>query len=119
MRIIELSSLTVWVYSNSAGADKGGGCGDVYYISVCGQAIFSRVALPDVSGHGAEVSAPAKVLHALMRQHINMLTVESCPIVLRNSCRRSKVFCSCRPCTAQLQRAVLERRSRLSLRHYS
>jgi sigma-B regulation protein RsbU (phosphoserine phosphatase) len=74
MRAIELSGLTVWVYSNVAGAEDGsggGGGGDVYYISLCGQAILSRVALADVSGHGAEVSAPAQVLHALMREHIN------------------------------------------------
>ena len=65
MRAIELSGLTVWVYSNVAGAEDasgGGGGGDVYYISLCGQAILSRVALADVSGHGAEVSAPAQVL---------------------------------------------------------
>jgi sigma-B regulation protein RsbU (phosphoserine phosphatase) len=74
MRTIELSGLTVWVYSNAAGAEDGrggGGGGDVYYISVCGQAILSRIALADVSGHGAEVSASAQVLHALMREHIN------------------------------------------------
>ena len=74
MRTIELSGLTVWVYSKPAGAGEGrggGGGGDVYYISECGQAILSRVALADVSGHGAEVSAPAQVLHALMREHIN------------------------------------------------
>jgi sigma-B regulation protein RsbU (phosphoserine phosphatase) len=74
MRTIKLSGLTAWVYSNAAGAEDGrggGGGGDVYYISVCGQAILSRVALADVSGHGAEVSAPAQVLHALMREHIN------------------------------------------------
>jgi len=31
------SGLTVWVYSNSAGTDNGGGGGDVYYISVFGE----------------------------------------------------------------------------------
>jgi len=71
MRTVGLSGLTAWVYSNSAGADNGGGGGDVYYISVCGQASLSRVALADVSGHGAEVSVPAQLLHALMREHIN------------------------------------------------
>jgi sigma-B regulation protein RsbU (phosphoserine phosphatase) len=73
LRTVELSGLTVWVYSNVAGAEdgRGGGGGDVYYISVCGQAILSRVALADVSGHGAEVNGPAQVLHALMREHIN------------------------------------------------
>ena len=72
MRTVELSGLTAWVYSNPVGARDGkGGGGDVHYLSVCGQAMLSRVALADVSGHGAEVSAPAEVLHALMREHIN------------------------------------------------
>ena len=69
VRTIELPGLTAWVYSSSAGADNEGG--DVYYVSLCGQAVLSRVALADVSGHGADVSAPAQLLHALMREHIN------------------------------------------------
>ena len=68
-RTVELLDLTAWVYSNPAGSQDAGG--DIYYLSVCGQAVLSRVILADVSGHGAEVSAPAQVLHALMREHIN------------------------------------------------
>ena len=68
-RTVELSDLTAWVYSNPAGTQHRGG--DVHYLSVCGQAVLSRIVLADVSGHGAEVSAPAQVLHALMREHIN------------------------------------------------
>jgi serine phosphatase RsbU (regulator of sigma subunit) len=68
-RTIELPELTAWLYSNPAGTQGGGG--DVHYLSVCGQAVLSRVVLADVSGHGAEVSAPAQLLHELMREHIN------------------------------------------------
>src|SRR2546426_438242 len=68
-RTVELPDLTVWVYSRPAGEQDRGG--DVHYLSVCGQAVLSRVVLADVSGHGSEVSAPAQVLHALMREHIN------------------------------------------------
>ena len=68
-RTVELSNLKAWVYSNPVGAQHRGG--DVHYLSVCGQAVLSRVVLADVSGHGAEVSAPAQVLLALMREHIN------------------------------------------------
>lgn len=68
-RTVELSNLTAWVYSNPIGDQHRGG--DVHYLSVCGQAALSRVALADVSGHGAEVSAQASVLHALMQEHVN------------------------------------------------
>src|SRR6266581_1323848 len=68
-RTVELLDLTAWVYSNPAGSQDAGG--DIYYLSVCGQAVLSRVILADVSGHGSQVSAPAQVLHALMREHIN------------------------------------------------
>ena len=68
-RTVELPDLTAWVYSRPAGEQDHGG--DVHYLSVCGQAVLSRVVLADVSGHGSEVSAPAQVLHALMREHIN------------------------------------------------
>ena len=68
-RTVELPDLTAWVYSNPAGRQAGGG--DVHYLSVCGQAVLSRVVLADVSGHGAEVSPSAQLLHDLMHEHIN------------------------------------------------
>ena len=68
IRTVELPELTAWVYSKPAGGEDGG---DVHYLSVCGQAVLSRVVLADVSGHGAQVSGAAQLLHALMREHIN------------------------------------------------
>jgi phosphoserine phosphatase RsbU/P len=68
IRTVDLPELTVWIYSKPA---EGEGGGDVHYLSVCGEAVLSRVVLADVSGHGAEVSSSAELLHALMREHIN------------------------------------------------
>jgi phosphoserine phosphatase RsbU/P len=68
IRTVELPELMAWVYSKPAEAEDGG---DVHYLSVCGQSVLSRVVLADVSGHGAQVSNSAQLLHALMREHIN------------------------------------------------
>jgi serine phosphatase RsbU (regulator of sigma subunit) len=68
VRTVELPELTAWVYSKPLEAEHGG---DVHYLSVCGQAVLSRVVLADVSGHGVQVSASAQLLHSLMREHIN------------------------------------------------
>jgi len=67
-RTVELPELTAWVYSKPAEGEDGG---DVHYLSVCGQAVLSRVVLADVSGHGPQVSGSARLLHELMREHIN------------------------------------------------
>lgn len=68
LRTVDLPGLQAWVYSNPLGTKSGG---DVHYFSVCGQEVLSRIALADVSGHGAEVSARAEVLHGLIQKHIN------------------------------------------------
>src|SRR5881296_1010454 len=68
VRTVELPELAAWVYSKPLGAEDGG---DVHYLSVCGQAVLSRIVLADVSGHGAQVSVSAQLLHALMREHVN------------------------------------------------
>jgi phosphoserine phosphatase RsbU/P len=68
VQTVELPDLRAWVYSRPMWAEIGG---DVHYLSVCGQAVLSRVVLADVSGHGNHVSNSAQLLHALMRAHIN------------------------------------------------
>jgi phosphoserine phosphatase RsbU/P len=68
IQTVELPDLRARVYSRPMGAEIGG---DVHYLSVCGQAVLSRVVLADVSGHGNHVSNSAQLLHALMRAHIN------------------------------------------------
>jgi serine phosphatase RsbU (regulator of sigma subunit) len=68
IRNVDLPELTAWVYSKPLEAEDGG---DVHYLSVCGQAVLSRVVLADVSGHGVGAGTSAQLLHALMREHIN------------------------------------------------
>jgi serine phosphatase RsbU (regulator of sigma subunit) len=68
-RTVDLLDLTAWVYSNPV--DGHGSGGDVHFLSVCGNAVLSRVVLADVSGHGTQVTGPAQVLHEMIREHIN------------------------------------------------
>ena len=70
VRTVEMPSITAWVASLPLNKDEGGG--DLYYMSVCGHNLISRVALADVSGHGAGVSATTETLQRLMRQNINV-----------------------------------------------
>jgi len=70
-REVELPGLAGWVYSAPLEPSSGGG--DVCYFSVCNAGLLSRVALADVSGHGAVVSSVAGMLLGLMRKHINTL----------------------------------------------
>lgn len=58
-----------WVYSTAAGPSKEGG--DVHYLSVCRRCVLSRVALADVSGHGAAVASFAAHLSVLMERHLH------------------------------------------------
>lgn len=69
VRALQLSSLTAWVASLPLNEDEGGG--DLYYMSICGHDVISRVALADVSGHGRTVSATTEVLHRLFRENID------------------------------------------------
>jgi phosphoserine phosphatase RsbU/P len=70
VRAVQLSSLTAWVASLPLNEGEGGG--DLYYMSVCGNDLISRVALADVSGHGRMVSATTEVLHRLFRENIDI-----------------------------------------------
>jgi sigma-B regulation protein RsbU (phosphoserine phosphatase) len=69
--LVELPGLAAWVYSVSAGTDHAGG--DVHYLSVCPSCIVSRIALADVSGHGATVAALGDKLRELMTVHLREL----------------------------------------------
>ena len=70
-RLVELPGLVAWVYSVPSGTGDAGG--DVHYVSVCPGCIVSRIALADVSGHGAAVKALGEKLQALMQQHLRAL----------------------------------------------
>jgi phosphoserine phosphatase RsbU/P len=69
-RTVNMPSMSAWVASIPL--NEGAGGGDLYYMSVCGPGLISRVALADVSGHGVAASATAESLERLMREYINV-----------------------------------------------
>jgi serine phosphatase RsbU (regulator of sigma subunit) len=61
--------LDAWVHSRPfQGAEHGG---DVYYVSLCGGGVITRLVVADVSGHGAAVAEFSGSLRGLMRRNIN------------------------------------------------
>ena len=69
--LIEMPGLRAWVHSVPSGSSEGGG--DVHYVSVCPSCIVSRIALADVSGHGAAVVALGEKLRELMVRYLREL----------------------------------------------
>lgn len=49
----------------------GGRGGDVYFLSVCGSGLLTRVCLADIAGHGASVEALGRQVHGLLERHVN------------------------------------------------
>ncbi len=66
---VSVPGLDAWVYSRPHAGDERGG--DIHYISMCGSGRVTRLAVADVSGHGAVVDGLATSLRTLMRRHIN------------------------------------------------
>lgn len=66
---LELPGLLAWVDSHPHQAGESGG--DVHYLSACNNGVVARIALADVSGHGAQVARLAERLRELMRQYVN------------------------------------------------
>lgn len=67
--LLELPGLLAWV--DSAPYNEATEGGDLHYLSACNNGAVARVALADVSGHGAEVSGIAENLRRLMREYVN------------------------------------------------
>ena len=67
---VRTPGLDMYVQSWPHHGDVGG---DIHYFSVCGSGRVTRLAIADVSGHGAEASEAAVWLRGLMRKHINVL----------------------------------------------
>lgn len=67
---IKSPGMDTWVTSRPHRGEAGG---DVYYFSMCGSGRVTRLAMADISGHGAEADATARWLRGLMRKHINLL----------------------------------------------
>jgi phosphoserine phosphatase RsbU/P len=66
---VAMPGLNAWVYGRPhAGADSGG---DIYYLSLCGGGVITRLIIADVSGHGTPVASFSRSLRELMRKNIN------------------------------------------------
>jgi serine phosphatase RsbU (regulator of sigma subunit) len=61
--------LDLWVYSQPFRGEEEGG--DVYYVSLCGGGLITRIAVADVSGHGRSVAGFSSSLRAIIRRNIN------------------------------------------------
>ena len=68
-RAIATPGLDLWVFSQPFGGDEQGG--DVYYVTLCGGGLITRIVVADVSGHGASVAEFSSSLRALLRKNIN------------------------------------------------
>jgi serine phosphatase RsbU (regulator of sigma subunit) len=68
---IHAPGVDLWI--DSCPLESGQGGGDVHYVSTCGGGQVTRLALADVSGHGASVDGLAVFLRKLMRKYINTL----------------------------------------------
>jgi phosphoserine phosphatase RsbU/P len=62
------SGIRASLYSSSC---EGGRGGDVYYFSVCGHNVLTRVALADVTGHGERVSRVSQWLYDSLAARMN------------------------------------------------
>ena len=61
--------LDLWVFSRPFQGDEQGG--DVYYVTLCGGGLITRIVVADVSGHGASVAEFSSSLRTLLRKNIN------------------------------------------------
>lgn len=64
----ETSGIRASLYSSSCAGGRGG---DVYYFSVCGSNVLTRVALADVTGHGERVSRVSQWLYDSLAARMN------------------------------------------------
>jgi sigma-B regulation protein RsbU (phosphoserine phosphatase) len=56
------------LYSSASDGGKGG---DIYYLSVCGSDLLTRVAIADVVGHGEAVSEVSQFIYDALKKHMN------------------------------------------------
>lgn len=66
---VAMPGLDVWVSSLPYRGSASGG--DVYYVSLCGGGMLTRLIVADVSGHGEDVAGFSASLRTLMRKNIN------------------------------------------------
>jgi len=63
-------ALTASLFSKGTEGEKGG---DIYYFSVCGREMLTRIAIADVAGHGQAVSSTSHWLYRNMVSHMDDL----------------------------------------------
>src|SRR5262245_28173744 len=68
-RTVATPGLDLWVFSQPFQGDEQGG--DVYYVTLCGGGVITRIAVADVSGHGSSVADFSLSLRTMLRKHIN------------------------------------------------
>src|SRR5262249_43269560 len=68
-RSVSTPGLDLWVFNRPFRGEAQGG--DVYYVTLCGGGVITRIVVADVSGHGASVSEFSKSLRSLVRKNIN------------------------------------------------
>ena len=68
-RSVSTPGLDLWVFSRPFHGDQQGG--DVYYVTLCGGGVITRIVVADVSGHGASVAEFSTSLRSLLRKNIN------------------------------------------------
>lgn len=67
--MVATPGLDLWVFSQPFGGDQQGG--DVYYVTLCGGGLITRIVIADVSGHGSSVAEFSSSLRSLLRKNIN------------------------------------------------
>jgi phosphoserine phosphatase RsbU/P len=68
-RTVATPGLDLWAFSQPFGGDDQGG--DVYYVTLCGGGLITRIVVADVSGHGSSVAEFSSSLRSLLRENIN------------------------------------------------
>lgn len=65
---IALPGIQGTLFSKSFQSSRGG---DIYYLSVCGSGLLSRICVADVTGHGEAVASIGAAFHDQMRKFMN------------------------------------------------
>jgi serine phosphatase RsbU (regulator of sigma subunit) len=68
-RAVSTPGLDLWVFSQPFQGDAQGG--DVYYVTLCGGGVITRIVVADVSGHGSSAAAFSTSLRSILRRNIN------------------------------------------------
>jgi phosphoserine phosphatase RsbU/P len=68
-RKVSTPGLDLWVFSRPFHGEQQGG--DVYYVTLCGGGVITRIVVADVSGHGSVVAEFSTSLRSLLRKNIN------------------------------------------------